>query len=419
MLVVCLFTLNSISWANPDLLTNKAERSCLNVHSGFNLAANPRLYHEMHVKLFAQAILESVKKENFKHFKKRIPIFGTDGKGKSENNLNIVLDYSNKKKDETGRNWLIQCDVFDDEKTYFWKYYVVVDIESGTISLRERNGSERMKYSWTSHTGLKIDIVGFDEKTFKRYWHNIRYIFWEESIIRRIRTSRGFVTKGPKLVKYDFRNLERVIIYSAADKAYKEFGGEVKLSQAKNSLFIPVRSPECIYTDIAKALWHVVDPERIESNVKGWNGEIRGLLKAHEPQMIERIERCISWDWQNMDPDYLYAARSMWLKLEEPIVINGTMFRYVKLKGTTYKGIYPPSSELFKDGASKGLIADENGRVKSIDLTCISGTMEAGRAENEFNVTNDAFNRDITRSYAVAYGSYPRIGLNRLEGGRL
>ncbi|MFQ5953382.1 MAG: hypothetical protein ACE5JK_08310, partial [Candidatus Omnitrophota bacterium] len=190
----------------------------------------------------------------------------------------------------------------------------------------------------------------------------------------------------------------------------------MRLVKEKDALWIPITDVNNVYMEISRSLWKIIKPKPLRFEINEWDEEVRELLKTHDPGIFRRIERCISWDWQRMDPDYLFAGRSMWLKLKKPIRINNDVFRYVKLKCTTYKGVFPPSSEEYIYGPSLSWIADEEGRIKLVGSKCILGAMLPEGAKNEFDIMKPALENDVSRALRVAHGVYPDVQLDGKRG---
>ncbi|MGB2599805.1 MAG: hypothetical protein WBC99_05110, partial [Candidatus Omnitrophota bacterium] len=402
IVIVCLFTINNISSANPDLFTSK-NNTCLQVQSAFNPIVSQTITHEMMLKFYTKGIVESLEKQE--DFKLRLTLPALDGQF-------IVLDFENKEYDEKAEKWIIPCSVVDKAGGPVNKYNAVVDAKNKSVSLEkveEKRFRLRFPKKNPDDPEIDIEIRGFDKYLAKRFITYIKFIFSDATILRRLRSSG-------KLYDYDLENLKRIVLYNPDDEAHKALGGKVGLLKKKDALWLPVKDVNNVYMEIARSLWKVIRPQPLRSKIIEWDEETRKLLEEHDPGIFKRIQQCLSWDRQNMDPDHLFAARSMWLKLKEPITVNNVTFRYVKLKGTTYHGIFPPSSEEFKDGPTKTWVADDEGKIEFVEAKHILGAMSKDGAKNEFDIMKPALEDDISRALRLARGVYPDIQLGEEKG---
>ncbi|MFQ5952458.1 MAG: hypothetical protein ACE5JK_03530, partial [Candidatus Omnitrophota bacterium] len=121
--VVCLFAINNISWANPDIFERKSNTSCLQVPSNINHILNPKMLHEMGIKFYTLGILESLERKDA--FKLKLTLPGADGQF-------IVLDFKNKKYDQKTDKWIIPCSVVDEAGKTACRYNAVVSTDART-----------------------------------------------------------------------------------------------------------------------------------------------------------------------------------------------------------------------------------------------------------------------------------------------
>ncbi|MGB3113299.1 MAG: hypothetical protein WBC00_01590, partial [Candidatus Omnitrophota bacterium] len=419
MVVVCLFTLNSITFANPDILGKQNSTSCLQPQTSIAPFVSDRLFHEMMLKFYTKGIIDSIQKHEDFNLRLTLPI--------CQGEQSLVLDFGNKKIDPEKNEYTIPCSVIDKDENTLRKYSAIADLTDRSVSLEEITAAEPKTkevitaeegkpvptahtYSWRYPRGMSVKAAGFTKEEAGYFKIIAGLIFDDARILESLRNSGRF--KG-----YDMKGVKEVVLYSPEDETARHLMGKVEISRTYDALLIPVTDPQNVYTEISKALWQVIRPEPLDYEIEEWDEWGKTLLERHDPKMLERIRRCIGWDWKNMDPDHLFAKRSMWLKLEKPIKIGNLTFRYVKIKGVTYNGVIPPSSERYYEGQGRSLGVDENGSFEQVIRTNILGAMNRGSAEREFNIMGADHIDEVSAVCRIARGVYPDLELDGQKGG--
>ena len=114
MIVVCLFVLNNVVWADPD---------CLSPQSSFNLPSNPLLFHEMLIKAPLKYFFDNIEDIEKCDLKLTPPIYS---------DIDLTLDFSKKYKEKD--KWIVPCELAGKDGVYPpWCYEAVYDPETKDI----------------------------------------------------------------------------------------------------------------------------------------------------------------------------------------------------------------------------------------------------------------------------------------------
>ncbi|MDP8299279.1 MAG: methyltransferase domain-containing protein [Candidatus Tantalella remota] len=141
----------------------------------------------------------------------------------------------------------------------------------------------------------------------------------------------------------------------------------------------------------------------------------KGALRYFSEEVIERIERTVTWE--DFSPDGLSGRRSAILKLREPVRIKGRLIKAIKIKGICYRpeergeaGL--PRTEIYNGARGhrppeQKPIFNEKGIVRYPPTgPRFKGLESIDNVINEIDKTNHAFYEGNPVHYVLGYGEY-------------
>lgn len=234
--------------------------------------------------------------------------------------------------------------------------------------------------------------------TLKRLWAAVE---WQEAL-----------KKMPPYQGMDLTKVRTFVVMKSPDSKVPP----PQVIPESNALRVYVSDMNKLDLAFTGALRTILNQPPLRIEVAEWSHYLEEIFpdKAERDKIIDRIQKTVSWE--AFEPDALSGTRAILLHLEKPVVYRGVTYHSIKIKGSTYAGIFQPLKKPHHRGAESTSVDDHGVLTHKKDVNFLGGS-PASQTGHEAEGMARAFEDGVTLDIPLAHGVYPDFEMAGEKGG--